>query len=82
MDYCLRYRAQRRKDSFVAKQAAELRYAVRFRVVFKYFGQLCLVLAALSLVPLAVTKHGGGTPKWKAAVTVVWSTWGCRIDEQ
>jgi len=34
----------------VAKQATELRYAVRFRVVFKYFGQLCLVLAALSLI--------------------------------
>jgi len=34
----------------MAKQATELRYAVRFRVVFKYFGQLCLVLAALSLI--------------------------------
>jgi trk system potassium uptake protein TrkH len=33
----LRPRAQRRKDSFVAKQATELRYAVRFRVVFKVF---------------------------------------------
>lgn len=39
----------------MAKQAAELRYAVRFRVVFKYFGQLCLALAALTLVPLAVS---------------------------
>ena len=39
----------------MAKQATELRYAVRFRVVFKYFGQLCLVLAALTLVPLAVS---------------------------
>ncbi len=32
----------------MAKQATELMYAVRFRVVFKYFGQLCLVLAVLT----------------------------------
>jgi trk system potassium uptake protein TrkH len=38
-----------------AKQATELRYAVRYRVVCKYFGQLCLVLAALTLVPLAMS---------------------------
>jgi trk system potassium uptake protein TrkH len=46
----------------VAKQATELRYAVRFRVVFKYFGQLCLVLAALSLVPLVMSLIFGDTP--------------------
>ena len=45
----------------MAKQATELRYAVRFRVVFKYFGQLCLVLAALSLVPLVVSVIFGDT---------------------
>jgi trk system potassium uptake protein TrkH len=39
----------------VAKQATELRYAVRFRVVFKYFGQLCLVLAVLTMVPLVMS---------------------------
>jgi len=39
----------------MAKQATELRYAVRFRVVFKYFGQLCLVLAALTLAPLVIS---------------------------
>jgi len=39
----------------VAKRAIELSYAVRHRVVYKYFGQLCLVLAALTLVPLAVS---------------------------
>jgi trk system potassium uptake protein TrkH len=39
----------------VAKQAKELKYAVRYRVVLKYFGQLALVLAALTLVPLAVS---------------------------
>jgi trk system potassium uptake protein TrkH len=39
----------------VAKQATELRYAVLFRVVFKYFGQLSLVLATLALVPLVMS---------------------------
>ncbi len=39
----------------MAKQATELRYAVRFRVVCKYFGQLCLVLAGLTLVPLVIS---------------------------
>lgn len=39
----------------MATQAAELRYAVRFVVLFKYFGQLCLVVAALTLVPLLVS---------------------------
>jgi trk system potassium uptake protein TrkH len=39
----------------VAHQATELRYAVRFRVIFKYLGQLCLVLALLTLVPLVVS---------------------------
>ena len=41
------------------KQATELRYAVRFRVVFKYFGQLSLVLAALTTVPLSVSLYFG-----------------------
>ncbi|MBN2437753.1 MAG: TrkH family potassium uptake protein [Deltaproteobacteria bacterium] len=39
----------------MAKRATELRYAVRFRVVFKYFGQLCLVLAVLTMVPLVMS---------------------------
>ncbi len=39
----------------MAKQAAELRYAVRSRVLFKYFGQLCLVLAALTMAPLVMS---------------------------
>jgi trk system potassium uptake protein TrkH len=39
----------------VAKQATELRYAVRFRVVLKYFGQLCLVLAVLTMAPLVMS---------------------------
>jgi hypothetical protein len=39
----------------VAKQANELRYAVRFRVVFKYFGQMCLLLATLMRVPLVIS---------------------------
>ncbi|MEZ6854404.1 TrkH family potassium uptake protein [Halodesulfovibrio aestuarii] len=45
----------------MTEQAAELKYAVRFRVVFKYFGQLCLVLAMLSLVPLSVSLFFGDT---------------------
>ena len=32
-----------------------LQYSVRFRPVLKYFGQLCIVLALLTLVPLAVS---------------------------
>jgi trk/ktr system potassium uptake protein len=43
------------------KQAAELRYAVRLRVVLKYFGQMCLVLAALTLVPLVMSAIFGET---------------------
>ncbi len=39
----------------MAKEATELRYAVRLRVVFKYFGQLCLVLGVLTLVPFAMS---------------------------
>jgi len=45
----------------VSKQATELRYAVRFRVVLKYLGQLCLVLAALTLVPLVMSVIFGDT---------------------
>ena len=39
----------------MAKQATELSYAIRFRVIIKYFGQLCLVLSALTLVPLVMS---------------------------
>ena len=46
----------------MTQQATELRYAVRLHVVFKYFGQLCLVLAALTLVPLVVSLIFGDTP--------------------
>ncbi|MGE0825611.1 MAG: TrkH family potassium uptake protein [Candidatus Binatia bacterium] len=42
-------------------QAAALRYAIRFSVVLKYFGQLCLVLSALTLPPLAVALFCGET---------------------
>jgi trk system potassium uptake protein TrkH len=45
----------------VAKQARELRYAVRSRVLFKYFGQLCLVLAVLTMVPLVMSLIFGET---------------------
>jgi len=43
----------------VTKQAAELRYGVRYRVVGKYFGQLCLILAGLTTVTLLVALSAG-----------------------
>jgi len=46
----------------VANQAGELSYAVRPHIILKHFGQLCLVLAALTLVPLAVSIIFGETP--------------------
>lgn len=42
-------------------QADALSYAVRFPVLAKYFGQLCLVVAMLSLFPLAVSVFYGET---------------------
>jgi trk system potassium uptake protein TrkH len=45
----------------MTKQATELRYAVRPLVVLKYFGQMCLVLAALTLAPLAMSVVSGET---------------------
>ena len=43
----------------MSKQAEELRYAVRFPVVLKYFGQLCIVVAVLTLVPFGVSALAG-----------------------
>lgn len=40
-------------------QAVELSYAIRFRVVLKLFGQLCFVLAVLSVVPAIVAMGCG-----------------------
>jgi trk system potassium uptake protein TrkH len=45
----------------MANQAAGLCYAVRFPVLGKYFGQLCLVVAALAVVPLIVSLLDGET---------------------
>ncbi|MFO7812962.1 MAG: potassium transporter TrkG [Pelovirga sp.] len=39
----------------MGKQSIELSYAIRLRVIGKYFGQLSLVVAFLTLAPLAVT---------------------------
>ncbi len=36
-----------------------LQYAVRLPILFKYFGQLCIALAALTVVPLAVSLFFG-----------------------
>jgi len=43
----------------VPQQASELRYAVRFRAVLKYLGQLLLIVAALTLVPLLFSLLAG-----------------------
>jgi trk system potassium uptake protein TrkH len=43
----------------VVRQAAELRYAVRVRVVAKYSGQLSLVVAVLTAAPLLAAIFGG-----------------------
>jgi len=45
----------------MTKLAEELRYAVRPRVILKYFGQFCLVIAVLTLVPLVVSLLYGET---------------------
>ncbi|WP_319549087.1 potassium transporter TrkG [Desulfogranum marinum] len=43
----------------MANQASGLRYAVRLYVVFKYFGQMNLILAILTLAPLLVSLISG-----------------------
>lgn len=55
----------------MTQQAAELRYSVRPRVILKYFGQLCLVLAALTLVPLTASLFFGETFISLRYVTVI-----------
>ena len=55
----------------MTQQAAELRYSVRPRVILKYFGQLCLVLAALTLVPLTISLLFGETAISLRYATVV-----------
>ena len=45
----------------MTQQASALQRAVRFRVILKYFGQLCLVLSASVLVPLSVSLIFGDT---------------------
>lgn len=39
----------------------EIRYAIRLRVVLKYFGQLCIVLAVFTMVPLVMSLFFGDT---------------------
>ncbi len=45
----------------MTSRAAELRYAVRLPVVLKYLGQMCLVLGALTVVPLVTSVVFGET---------------------
>lgn len=46
----------------MTNQAEALRYAIRPPVVMKYFGQLCLVVVAFGLLPLAVALVSGERP--------------------
>jgi trk system potassium uptake protein TrkH len=48
------------------KQSRQLVYAVRFPVLLKYFGQYCLVLAALTLLPTIVALFDAS---WMAAAS-------------
>jgi trk system potassium uptake protein TrkH len=49
-----------------------IRYAVRFSVLLNYFGQLCVVMACLTVVPLAVSLvFGDFQVSWRYAVLVV-----------
>ncbi len=45
----------------MSKQATALSYAVRFSVLGKYFGQLCLVLSLLTVFPLVFSFLSGET---------------------
>lgn len=59
-------------------QANELRYAVRPQVVLKYVGQLCLVLAVLTAVPLAVSlalDASGAALRYALAVGMLAAAW-------
>lgn len=55
----------------MVEQASELSYAVRLRVVLKYLGQLFLVVAVLTLVPLLVSLVSGEYHiSWRYGVVV------------
>ena len=41
--------------------ALEVSYAVRLRVIGRFFGQFCLIVALLTLVPFAVSLMEGQT---------------------
>ena len=48
-----------------------LQYAVRLSVILKYFGQICLVLAGLALVPLTVSLiFGDYRVSWRYAIVI------------
>ena len=42
----------------IPERVLSLTYAVRFPAIAKYLGQLCLAVAIVSLVPLAVALLG------------------------
>jgi trk system potassium uptake protein len=56
----------------MTKQGAGLSYAVRFPVLAKYFGQLCLVVTVLTVIPFAVSIICGETHiTFRYAVVIV-----------
>jgi trk system potassium uptake protein TrkH len=55
----------------MANQAEALRYAVRVPVLLKYFGQLCLVVAALALPPAGASLASGEASTALRYVTLI-----------
>jgi len=48
-----------------------IRYAVRLSVLLKYFGQLCIVMACLTAMPLAVSlAFGDFQVSWRYAILI------------
>ena len=61
----------------MSRQAAELSYAVRFRTVGKYFGQLCLAMTLITAMPLVFSLAFGNVDsslRYAATVLVLGST--------
>jgi trk system potassium uptake protein len=60
----------------LSKQARGLSYAVRFSVLGKYFGQLCIVLSLLTVFPLAFSFVSGETHIFERYLLVIALTAG------
>ena len=57
----LSHRRKAERTLHTMKQGEALRYAVRFEVIVKYFAQLCVIIAVLTLVPIIVSFLSGDT---------------------